>query len=142
MVPKDIRCPYKEYYFRYDQCWECSQTESSNFFSGLDGSLYIKEFFSRWGEFDWTWFYRDTGQSQWLYYQPGRPLKIFTIIYTTSVIFTLHKWPSKIPRIYNIHLQNSWSFASASKIREAPIRLPNAADRVVANIPIRTKYGQ
>ena len=43
-------------------------------------------------------------------------------------------------RLYStdMHLQNKSSLASASSTREAPIRLPRAADKVAANIPMYT----
>ena len=43
-------------------------------------------------------------------------------------------------RLYSTHmrLQNRSSLASASSTREAPIRLPRAADKVAANIPMYT----
>lgn len=39
------------------------------------------------------------------------------------------------------NLQNSWSFPRASRILDAPIRLPRAADRVAAKIPTTTNGG-
>ena len=38
----------------------------------------------------------------------------------------------------DMHLQNRSSLASASSTREAPIRLPRAADKVAAKIPMYT----
>lgn len=47
----------------------------------------------------------------------------------------------KVHKLVVKYIQNRSSLARASRIREPPIRLPNAAERVAANIPITTNGG-
>ena len=58
-------------------------------------------------------------------------------------VFIYHYWQRHTHRHvqHSENLQKSWSFPKASRILEAPIRLPSAADKVAAKIPITTKGG-
>lgn len=72
--------------------------------------------------------------------------------YSTLSFKLPHKGVHRIRNVFIYHgthrhvrhsenLQKSWSFPKASRILEAPIRLPSAADKVAAKIPITTKGG-